>query len=196
MLILITKNQTMVFNEAYNELLANEGGYVFDPLDSGGETYKGISRKHWPKWSGWSEIDSLKPHPDFRSLISKSQDIDEKVRDFYKSNYWDKLKCDDMPHEIRLELFDTAVNISKNLAGKYLQRALNLHNRNGSDYPDIIVDGKVGNATVSAAKSCKNRNGLFTTLNVLQGNRYIQITEKNPKNERFYNGWINRRVST
>lgn len=184
----------MNFNEAYAELIKVEGGYVFDPLDSGGETYKGISRKYWGSWKGWNVVDSLKSKPNFRQLLKESKELEDLVMDFYKKHYWDKLMCDEMPEVIRLELFDTAVNISVKLAGKYLQRALNLHNRNGRDYSDIEVDGKVGNNTVSAAKQCKNQNELFVTLNVLQGARYIAITEKHPKNERFYNGWISRRV--
>ena len=31
-------------------ILRNEGGYVFDPDDSGKETYCGISRANFPKW--------------------------------------------------------------------------------------------------------------------------------------------------
>ena len=37
--------------------MKHEGGYVFDPDDSGGETYKGVARKFHSKWEGWSKID-------------------------------------------------------------------------------------------------------------------------------------------
>jgi len=184
----------MNFNEAYRELIKVEGGYVFDPIDSGGETYKGISRKHWKNWKGWLIIDNLKQRQDFVKLLNHSDELEKEVQSFYKLNYWDKLHCGQMPEKIRLELFDTAVNVSVRLAGKYLQRALNLHNRNERDYSDIKVDGKVGANTIDSVKSCKNIEELFVTLNVLQGARYVTITEKYPKNERFYNGWIARRV--
>jgi lysozyme family protein len=34
--------------------LRNEGYYVNDKDDSGGETYRGISRVNFPKWAGWA----------------------------------------------------------------------------------------------------------------------------------------------
>ncbi len=33
----------MSFTNAYDETMGYEGGYVHDPTDRGGETYKGIS---------------------------------------------------------------------------------------------------------------------------------------------------------
>ncbi|MBW1801582.1 MAG: hypothetical protein JRJ85_12745, partial [Deltaproteobacteria bacterium] len=41
------------FDEAFEKTTAIEGGYVFDPDDAGGETYKGISRRFNPSWGGW-----------------------------------------------------------------------------------------------------------------------------------------------
>ena len=32
-------------------------------------------------------------------------------------------------------------------------------------------------------------------LNIMQGQRYIEITEKNPKYEQFFYGWLANRVS-
>ena len=47
-------------------LLTNEGGYVFDPHDPGGETWRGIARAFNPKWTGWP----LLPYPtDFSAPI-------------------------------------------------------------------------------------------------------------------------------
>ena len=48
------------FNKAYKKTAASEGGYSNDPEDPGLETYCGISRRHWPKWPGWKEIDRHK----------------------------------------------------------------------------------------------------------------------------------------
>ena len=49
-----------IFNLAYKKLEVAEGGYVNDPDDKGGETYKGISRKANPNWAGWISIDQIK----------------------------------------------------------------------------------------------------------------------------------------
>ena len=95
---------------------------------------------------------------------------------------------------IKLELFDTAVNQGLSAAGEIFQRGLNLHNRDEQDYQDILVDGKVGSNTLGAYRSCRNKEELFVTCNVLQGAGYIAICEKNKKMEKYYNGWIARRV--
>ena len=48
------------FEDAYKKLLIKEGGYVHDSDDSGGETYRGISRRYNPTWEGWDIIDTYK----------------------------------------------------------------------------------------------------------------------------------------
>ena len=48
------------FTKAYALTAAYEGGYVDDPEDAGGETYRGISRRYHPSWQGWQIIDTLK----------------------------------------------------------------------------------------------------------------------------------------
>lgn len=45
------------FLKSYDILIKHEGGYVNDPDDKGGETYKGIARKFNPDWKGWKIID-------------------------------------------------------------------------------------------------------------------------------------------
>ena len=36
-----------------------EGGFVNDPKDPGGMTMAGISRKTFPNWIGWKEVDKV-----------------------------------------------------------------------------------------------------------------------------------------
>ncbi len=54
------------FKTAIEATLKAEGGYVNDPDDPGGETYKGIARNRNSKWSGWTHIDLLKNKCVFR----------------------------------------------------------------------------------------------------------------------------------
>jgi hypothetical protein len=49
--------------------LGYEGEWVNDPDDRGGETYRGISRVHWPKWAGWAIIDAEKQNEAFPSRL-------------------------------------------------------------------------------------------------------------------------------
>ena len=44
------------FNQAFKKVMSAEGGYVNDPDDPGGETYKGVARKMNPRWSGWAIV--------------------------------------------------------------------------------------------------------------------------------------------
>ena len=187
------------FQKAYKELMRVEGFYSMDPSDPGGETIYGISRRNWPKWVGWEIVDLYRKKPNFPEVLKNVQGFAKRAEDFYKANFWDKLSLDQIPEggintSIKLELFDTAVNQGLSAAGEIFQRGLNLHNRDEQDYQDILVDGKVGSNTLGAYRSCRNKEELFVTCNVLQGAGYIAICEKNKKMEKYYNGWIARRV--
>ena len=103
-----------------------------------------------------------------------------------------------MPVEIRFELFDTAINQGKYTAIFNLQRALNLLNQNGKLYADVSTDGKISSgqsSTLQAARSCPHKIALHNTMNILQGQHYIGISEKDKTQERFFRGWITQRVS-
>jgi len=81
------------FNVAYKISFKNEGGWVNDPNDLGGETYRGISRRYNPNWAGWAYIDSLKPSNVIKKNWTDSK-ADEFARMFYKSQSWDSMKLD------------------------------------------------------------------------------------------------------
>jgi len=79
------------FKEAVEIILKHEGGYVNDPNDPGGETKYGISKRAYPKIN-------------IKRLTKKD------AREIYKKHYWNKIKADKLPPEIRLAMFDFAVN--------------------------------------------------------------------------------------
>ncbi len=60
----------------------HEGGYTNDPVDVGGETYRGIARRYNPQWEGWDLIDDTKPN-------IKHTNLDPYVHKFYEEKYWD-----------------------------------------------------------------------------------------------------------
>jgi lysozyme family protein len=90
------------------------------------------------------------------------------------------------------ELFDTSVNMGQVIAATFLQRALNVSNRQQKDYPDLVVDGKIGPKTISATNTHPRIGQLFKLLNTLQGARYISICESNPSQEKYLTGWMER----
>lgn len=114
------------FLKAIDKLLFNEGGYVNDSDDRGGETYKGISRKYHKDDAMWDKIDSYKKQYGvgtraFKNALNKDEDIANNVRDIYKKEYWDKLGLDDVKHQnVAEELFDDAVNRGVGAVSKLL----------------------------------------------------------------------------
>src|SRR5690606_25077916 len=94
--------------------------------------------------------------------------------------------------KIATEIFDISVNMHPITAGQFLQRSLNVLNREATDYPDITVDGKIGPKTIAILNSHKNPLAVLLCLNSLQGAKYIGICEAKPSQEVFMNGWIKR----
>jgi lysozyme family protein len=100
------------FTEAFDLTSAHEGGYVDDPTDRGGETYRGISRVHHPSWSGWSKIDVYKGERGFPAMLDTDRSLQNSVKSFYKRKYWDRFLGDQVPdQQVANELYDTGVNM-------------------------------------------------------------------------------------
>ena len=177
----------MSFNDSFKRTVGIEGGYANNPKDPGGETMYGIT-KRVAMANGYRDEMRLMP-------LSVAQTI-------YKKQYWDVNRLDDvdvLSAELAHELFDTGVNCGVSVAGKFLQRTLNVLNREQKDYADINADSVVGPITIYALKGylAHRPNGvkvLLTMLNALQGNHYIEISEKNQKLEEFVYGWFANRV--
>lgn len=98
------------------------------------------------------------------------------------------------------ELVDSGVNCGPALPGPWLQRTLNLLNRQAQLFPDLAVDGQIGPATLSALRKVLEHRGkdgetvILRCLNCLQGARYMDITERRAANESFFFGWLLNRV--
>lgn len=184
------------FLDAYKITLRHEGGYVNDSVDQGGETYKGISRRYNPSWSGWSIIDQHKLNFGFPNAAYNDTLLNKEVRRFYKERYWDVNLLDEFSSQaVANEVFDTGVNMGIGRAGKFLQRALNLLNNNGERWDDIVEDGAIGRNTLKALNAClafKGDEVLYKILNVLQGMHYIEYMNKSPLQEKYAYGWFNR----
>ena len=185
------------FKEAYAITSAHEGGYVNDPVDRGGETYRGIARVHHPEWSGWRRIDTARRKAGFPRSLNADRTLQNNVKAFYKKAYWDRFKGDDIPDQaVANELYDTGVNMGVRRAVRFLQSSLNLLNRNQRDYEDLIVDGLLGRKSLDAlAKLLRKDRGsdaLVKMMNIQQGARYVEIMASDSSQERFARGWIKR----
>ena len=111
------------FEKSVEFTLKMEGGSSVenDPNDPGGKTKYGISQKAFPNLN----IDTL-------TL--------EEAKEIYRKNYWQACRCDELPFEFAVCVFDTAVNQGVNKAKRLLQIALG-----------VTVDGVIGDKTIAAA---------------------------------------------
>lgn len=184
------------FDQALLGVLAHEGGYVNDPDDLGGETYKGVARRHNGDWSGWRRIDQARRQRGFPASLDRDRELQRLVRNFYKHHYWDKFQGDAIPDQaLAEELFDTAVHLGVTRAVTFLQRALNVLNRNGALYPDLVDDGVFGPHSLAAVNTYLERDApayLLKVLNILQGMHYIEFMTRSPVQEKYARGWLKR----
>lgn len=185
------------FKEAFELVMAHEGGYVDDPDDWGAETYRGISRRYHPGWTGWVGIDQLKKEPGFPGNLKDEMRLNEQVRVFYQAHYWDRFQGNHIPdQDLANKLFDIAVNMGVHRAVLFLQQGLNLLNRNERLYADIVEDGLLGPGTKRAIEGYMIQEGdfefLLKIINILQGSHYIKTMQKSPVQEKFARGWLKR----
>ena len=174
------------FDTWVTKLIGVEGGYSNNPDDVGGATKFGITEKT-AREEGYS---------------GQMQDLTFDIaKAIYKRRYWDHLRLDDVAissKAIAFEMGDTYVNTG--ISGQFLQRLLNVLNRQQKDYPDIAADGVVGPSTLAALRSFLVARGadgervLLAGLNALQGYHYVTITEQRERNESFMYGWLLQRV--
>jgi len=126
------------YKAAIKRVLLTEGGYANDPDDAGGETYKGVARKFWPKWVGWVIVDRLRGQPNFPHNLKGNITLDEYVMLFYKTNFWDKIGGDFIDdQEIGNNLIDAAVNEGIKGAVKRAQSIVGLA-PTGIETPELI----------------------------------------------------------
>lgn len=127
------------FRLCFAETLSHEGGFVNHPLDPGGMTNLGVTRKTWAAWTGRkvSEVSE----EEMRALTA------EKVVTVYHRNYWQAVRGDDLPRGVNMMVFDIAVNSGPSRAVRMLQKGINgLGGR-----VKVSVDGRIGPKTIAAA---------------------------------------------
>lgn len=178
----------MNITDMITALIDREGGYSNNPADKGGETIWGIT------------VATARAFGYMGDMSAMSQQV---ARDIYAQRYWRQPRLDDVALVSVLvaeEMLDTGVNMGPATAGKFLQRALNVLNQGEQTYPNIAVDGGVGNMTIAALKAFLAARGkssetvLVRMLNAQQSVRYIELAEANTTQESFEYGWQLNRV--
>jgi lysozyme family protein len=169
------------FTTAFIQTMKAEGGYVNDPQDPGGETYKGIARKMNSKWDGWIIVDTMKKQKDFPKNLESSAALQERIKGFYEVNFWDKVRGDEMVNQdVAESIFDFAVNAGVVTSSKLAQMTVGVN-------PDGVIGP--GSLQKINADDPKTFLSLFA-LNKIA--RYVAICEKNQESKKFFFGWVKR----
>lgn len=118
------------FDKAFELIVFNEGGYVNDPDDKGGETYMGISRRAHPDSIIWKYVDKITAKYKTAKTITKhlkeNKDLTAEIKSLYKSDYWSVFNLDkEKSQKLANQIFDNAVNRGVNATKKLLQRIKN-----------------------------------------------------------------------
>lgn len=157
------------FEECLARVLKHEGGYVNDPLDSGGRTNLGVTQRVWEEFVGHPVSEA-----DMRSLTP------EKVGKLYKQRYWNAAYCEVLPKGLDYVVFDFAVNAGTGRAVKTLQQMLGL-----------VADGVIGPRTMAKINE-SNAKKLVHDYSNARTDFYQGIVARKPDQARFINGWLRR----
>jgi len=101
------------FKSALKHVLVHEGGWADHPKDPGGATMKGVTLKTYRGHFGED-----KSKDNLRNIS------EEELEQIYRSGYWNKCHCDELPTGVDYAVFDAAVNSGPGRGAKWLQAAV------------------------------------------------------------------------
>jgi lysozyme family protein len=119
------QNTPTYFDEVFAKLIDNEGGYVNDPRDAGGETKYGISKRAYP-------------------LLDIAALTLDQARAIYYRDYWVRMHADGLPAHVVMQVFDGAVNSGIENSLRWLQKSVG-----------VPEDGKIGKVTLAAINAMR-----------------------------------------
>lgn len=156
-------------------LLKNEGGYVDDPEDPGGETNKGITMITFRTCS--HELLGLDPTSDNLKALTDAQ-----AGIIYRALYWNKIQGDAISLEPLADIVcDFFVNAGTH-ATKLLQNVMIGMGAN------LIADGVIGQASIQALGTLP-QDEVYRRYKQGRITYYQNLGQKYPK---FLQGWLNR----
>ncbi len=155
------------FNEAFGKLLLDEGGYVNDPNDAGGETKYGISKRTYP-------------NEDIKNLTI------DRAKAIYYEDFWLRARCNFFPKELGEKLFNLSVNCGIKQASIFLQRAVR-----AVTGVKLVEDGIIGTQTITAVGNGDSSQIVIAMRSEAAG-FYRILAAKDISQEKFLEGWLNR----
>lgn len=184
------------FITAHNKTMGNEGGYANNPADAGGETYKGIARKFWPRWGGWPLIDQAKKNmaaqPTYgtssyfnwakalNKVLAANLTLQKHVLTFYAANFWDANHLGEIADQAVAEwTYDHIVNAGARGA-MWLQLAASCK-----------PDGAIGAQTITAVNAADPAALLARAKDIAAAYRLDKAAAK-PTQIQFLSSWLER----
>jgi len=178
------------FKQAFQKMIPDKRTKSGEEIES----YRGIRRLYYPRWTGWQ-------------IIDKSADIDAGkksamlavyVEEFYKS-FWDQLGCDSIKSQsISESVFGLSINCGGIIANEYLRKAVDIINGNKCISKEYPFEYKIDNSMLEMLNhGIKNKNDdiLIKILNGYQISFYLKLFEMNPASRSYYNWFNNLQVA-
>ena len=156
----------MSFSTVIKMVLEHEGGYVNHPSDPGGETKYGISKRAYPE-------------------VNIADLTEEDAEEIYFSDYWSRIKGEELPAGVACAVMDYAVNSGISRASKALQSVCGIANG----------DGIIGPATLNAVWTTVKNTSEEDVINAVTEQRQGFIRGLSIY-ETFGKGWERRITET
>ena len=157
------------FDTCLTMLLKHEGGYVNHPEDPGGMTNLGVTKAVYDEFHGTDVTEE-----EMRNL--KKSDVEP----IYRSNYWNRCRCQDLPSGVDWAVFDFAVNAGTGRAAKALQQAV-----------EAKQDGSIGPITLMKVKDHEVVN-IINRIAIYREQFYRSLSNF----DTFGKGWLRRNDET
>lgn len=150
-----------------------------------GLTFMGIYEAAHPNWQGWGQVRAaINAYGNLEKAsvaLYNDDALIEKVKIFYKKEFWDKMRLDEVDSELKTcELFVFGVNVDTVPAVRVLQRLLG-----------VVVDGIMGAQTLKALNNY-NEQAFDVDFDRAEIAYYRNLIRKNPRLGVYERGWENR----
>lgn len=169
------------FDPAFEKTMKVEEGYVNDPKDPNGESYKGIARKTHPHWKGWASIDLLKQKKNFPKNLDHDAELHTHVKTLFRKECWDRISGDKINQQAIAEaIFDFAVQAGTLTSVKLAQMTLG-----------VEPNGIIGEDALNKLNE-EDPRAFLAVFAIQRIRRSVSLCEKQPDSKKLLLGWIKR----
>lgn len=183
-----------LFPGAFQELMGVEGGYVDHVDDRGGVTNFGVTLPT-------AQACGIAETPEDMYHITA-----EDAAQCAYTLFWEPLLLDEIANiqdstyaQLAEQLFATGYHVGPGTAIRWFQSCLNSFNQRERLYPDIVVDGRMGPASLSAflkfrsIRGADGDLGLRNCMDAHYGAHMLYLIQRDPTQESFAYGWFLKR---